>query len=148
MPGFGPKTPDASAGSSASAESMDLQLEGKELKVLTPAYLKKFIEGKTDFATLRATLERDFPGYTLPSEADLAALKLVGGERKIENLGKLTGGFAEDKFNLFSCEEDGAVNRTEYLNDPGKTKQEITEQNRDWPHLKEDDCLFLIKKNG
>lgn len=128
-------------------ETTDLTLEGKELKILTPTYLTKLIDAKLSFDLLKAKLEKEFPGYTLPTAEDIKTLKL--GKEKIENLGKLTEGrnFPENRTNLFTC-DDGVYNRTRLDVRDHYNKLAINTNDQGWPHIREDDFIFLIKKTN
>ena len=138
-------------GTEENAESID-SLEGKALKVLTPAYLAKIIALNLDFSALRLQLENDFPGYKLPNEADLVALKLQGPDKKIENLKAVTGSvgsMGSPSLDLIFFDEKGEVNRSRYLNDSTFSSISIdNKEDKEWPHLRPGDCLFLIKKTN
>ena len=144
-------TPGSAIGGSATMEgeskAVDVRMEGKELKVLSPAYLQKLIDQKLDFPQLKSKLEGDFPGYTLPTEEDIKTLKL---NDKHENLAKISEGVnaGGSRFNIVTY--DGVqVSRSRWSVSNGSHDQrDMDTRDRQYKHLKEEDCLFLIKKTN
>ncbi len=127
-------------------KARDVRMKGKELKVLTPAYIQTLVGLKLSFADLRGKIENEaeFAGYTLPSQADIDFLK-IEGEDKRENMGKLVEDFPGNEVTMLAWEGDEPT-RTRYVRTESSfDEQPLHSEQKDYKHLRPEDCIFLIK---
>ena len=145
-PGTSSTTEGTLGGGNTEDNAKEVQLKGRDLRIPSPAYLQRLLAINLDFSQLKAKLENDFPGYTLPCEEDIKTLKL---REEHENLRKLTEGlsFPGNHFNVCFYEEDGGINRSGWSVSGNSLNERYLSQNdQQWPHPKGDDFIFLVKK--
>lgn len=129
-------------GAESGAKCRDITIENKDVKVLTPAYLEGLVAQKLEPIQLKSQLEKDFPGYTLPAEADIQRLNL---RERHANLRQVAEG-AEAQFNILFLNGDKFDRFRFAASGDSYTQREINSDEAGKPHLRKEDCLFLIKK--